>query len=184
MHILIACEFSGIVRDSFITQGHTAISCDLLPTEREGPHIQGDVRNIDLYGYDLMIAHPPCTYLASSGARWFRERLDKQKEALEFVRWLMNVPVPKVAIENPVGVIGTKIKKPTQTIQPWQFGDLDYKKTCLWLKNLPPLKPTKIMPFVYREFNIHRASENPERWRERSRFFPGIAKAMAEQWTL
>ena len=144
MEILIACEFSGIVRDAFNAKGHNAWSCDLLPCEREGNHVQDDVLDILEDGWDLMIAHPPCTHLAVSGARWFKGKEKEQAEALEFVRALLDAPIPKIALENPVSVISTKIRKPDQIIQPWQFGHGEVKKTCLWLKNLPLLKPTKL----------------------------------------
>lgn len=181
MKVLVACEFSGIVRDAFRTAGHDAVSIDLLPTERPGRHIQEDVRNYLGHEWDLMIAHPPCTYLAVSGARWFRDRQREQEEALEFVRELMAAPyVRRYAIENPVSVISTRIRKPDQIIQPWMFGHPETKATCLWLKNLPPLVATNIVDG--REARVHRASPGPDRWKERSRTLPGIAQAMAEQW--
>lgn len=146
MRVLVACEFSGIVRDAFIARGHKAISCDLLPSERPGPHHQGHIREILRSGaWDLMIAHPPCTHLAVSGARYFKEKVDKQAEALEFVRYLLEAPIPRIALENPVSIISTKIRKPDQIIQPWMFGHEESKATCLWLKNLPQLRPTKII---------------------------------------
>ena len=180
MRVLIACEFSGIVRDEFIKSGHAAVSCDLLDTENPGPHYKGDVINILYDGWDLMIAHPPCTHLAVSGARWFKYKQKEQREALEFVRLLLNAPIEKIALENPVSVISTRIRKPDQIIQPWQFGHGETKKTCLWLKSLPLLKPTNIVDG--RSDRIHKMPPGPDRWKNRSRTYPGIAKAMAEQW--
>ena len=180
MRVLIACEFSGIVRDAFIARGHDAMSCDLLPTERPGPHYQGDVRDIIGDGWDMMIAHPPCTHLAVSGARWFKDKQKEQQAALEFVRFLLDAPISRIALENPVSIISTKIRKPDQIIQPWQFGHGETKKTCLWLKNLPLLRPTKIVSG--RENRIWKMPPSPTRGYERSRTFQGIADAMAEQW--
>jgi site-specific DNA-cytosine methylase len=180
MKVLIACEYSGIVRDAFISQGYDAVSCDLLPSERNGPHIQGDVLSVLNQGWDLMIAHPPCTHLAVSGARWFKEKQKEQAEALEFVRQLLNAPIPKIALENPVSIISSRIRKPDQIIQPWQFGHGETKATCLWLKNLPKLKPSQIVSG--REHRVHLMPPSPNRWKERSRTFQGIAAAMAEQW--
>jgi site-specific DNA-cytosine methylase len=185
MKVLIACEFSGIVREEFKKLGHDAWSIDLLHTEKVGQHYRGDIRLLaDIHTYDLMIAHPPCTYLCVSGARWFSDpiRQIKQKEALEFVKFLLNVPINKIALENPVGIISSKIRKPDQIIHPWQFGEFENKKTCLWLKNLPKLKPTDIIKKVWRDFSIHKATPGTERWKERSRTFQGIAEAMAKQW--
>ena len=183
LRVLIACEFSGIVRDAFIDRGHDAISCDLLPTESLGPHITGDIKihdKIFFKSFDLMIAHPPCTYLAVSGARWFKDRQEEQARALEFVEFLMNLNIDKICIENPIGIISTRIRKPDQIIQPWMFGHGETKATCLWLKNLPLLKPTNIVGG--RENRIHRMSPGPNRGKERSRTYKGIADAMAEQW--
>ncbi len=180
MRVLIACEFSGTVRDAFAVQGHDAWSCDLLPTETPGQHIVGDVRDILSNGWDLMIAHPPCTHLAVSGARWFKDKQAEQSEALEFVRLLLNADIPRIALENPVSIISSKIRKPDQIIQPWQFGHGEVKSTCLWLKGLPPLQPTDIVDG--RIARIHKEPPSPERWKNRSRTFPGIAAAMAEQW--
>lgn len=184
MRVLVACEFSGVVRDAFIARGHDAISCDLLPTERPGPHFRGDVRDIIdglAWGpWDLMIAHPPCTHLAVSGARWFKDKLDEQAEALEFVRFLLAAPIPMIALENPVSIISSRIRPADQYIQPWQFGHGETKKTGLWLKNLPLLTPTNIVPG--REARVHRMPPSPNRWRERSRTFEGFAEAMADQW--
>jgi site-specific DNA-cytosine methylase len=179
MRVLVACEFSGIVRDAFIKRGHDAVSCDLLPTERPGSHIQDDVLK-HLEGWDLIIAHPPCTHLAVSGARWFKEKVKEQAEAIEFVRLLMEAPCNRIAIENPVSVISSKIRKPDQIIQPWQFGHGETKATCLWLKGLPLLKPTNIVSG--RDNRIFKMPPSPDRWRERSRTFHGVADAMAAQW--
>ena len=182
MRILIACEFSGIVRDVFIAKGYEAVSCDLLPTERPGPHIQGDVLEVLNDGWDMMIAHPPCQHLASSGARWFKEkrRDGRQLGAVEFFRDIAYAGIPRVCLENPVGIMSTRYRKPDQIIQPWQFGHGETKATCLWLRGLPKLTPTNIVEG--REQRIHRMAPGPNRARERSRTFQGIADAMAEQW--
>jgi hypothetical protein len=180
MRILIACEFSGIVREAFAKYGHDVWSCDLLPTEMDGNHIQGDVLDILDNGWDLMIAHPPCTYLAASGARWFKYRIEEQNKALEFVRCLLNAPISKIALENPVSVISTKIRKPDQIIHPYMFGHGETKATCLWLKNLPKLIPTNIVGG--RVHKVHYEPPSDERWKNRSRTYVGIAQAMAEQW--
>lgn len=183
MRVLVACEFSGVVREAFRRRGHDAFSCDLLPSETPSlRHIRGDVR--DILGrrqrWDLMIAHPPCTYLAVSGARWFKDRRVEQEDALEFVRTLMEAPIPRIAIENPISVISSRIRKPDQIIQPWQFGHGEVKATCLWLKNLPHLVPTDIVEG--RHARVHREPPSPTRWKNRSRTMQGIADAMAEQW--
>jgi len=180
MKILIACEFSGIVREAFTKKGHNAYSCDLLDSEYYGQHLKGDVRDYLDMGWDLMIAHPPCTHLAVSGARWFKDKVKEQKEALEFVELLMAAPIEKIAIENPISIISSKIRKPDQIIQPWMFGHGETKATCLWLKNLPKLKPTKIVEG--RIARVHKMPPGPDRWKERSRTYKGIAEAMAEQW--
>lgn len=180
MRVLIACEFSGIVRDAFAAKGHDAWSCDLLPTETPGQHIVGDVRDILSGGWDLMIAHPPCTHLAVSGARWFKDKVQEQAEALDFVRLLLDADIPCIALENPVSIISSKIRKPDQIIQPWQFGHGEVKATCLWLKNLPCLLPTNIVDG--REARVHKEPPSDDRWKNRSRTLPGIAAAMAEQW--
>ncbi len=185
MRVLVACEFSGIVRDAFLEAGHDAMSVDLLPSESDHPlgtHIQGDVRTLDLSWADLMIAHPPCTDLAVSGARWFKEKIadGRQGRALDFVQFLMDAPVERIAIENPISVISSKIRKPEQIIQPWQFGHGETKAICLWLKNLPPLEHTDVVEG--REARVHRMPPSPDRWKDRSRFYPGIAQAMAAQW--
>ena len=180
LRVLIACEFSGIVRDAFSARGHDAWSCDLLPSERPGNHIQGDVLEVLDQGWDLMIAHPPCTHLAVSGARWFKHKQKEQAEALEFVHRMMDAPVPRICIENPVSIISSRIRKPDQIIQPWQFGHGEVKATCLWLKGLPKLQPTRIV--TGRVPRVHHASPGPDRWKERSRTLEGIAQAMARQW--
>lgn len=181
MRVLVACEYSATVRDAFRARGHDAWSCDLLPTEGDPQwHHEGDVLSILDDGWDLMIAHPPCTHLAVSGARWFKDKLVEQAEALEFVRRLLDAPVGKIALENPISIISSRIRKPTQIIQPWQFGHGETKATCLWLKNLPPLVPTKIVDG--REARVHKMAPGPDRWKERSRTYQGIADAMAEQW--
>lgn len=205
MKVLIACEYSGRVRDAFIARGHEAISCDLLPTDALGPHYQGDVFDLfkwksdrlDLsdgsvwfpvnygenpFGFDLVIAHPPCTDLAVSGARHFAAKIadGRQQAALDFVQKLMDFPVEKIAIENPISVISSKIRKPDQIIQPWQFGHGETKATCLWLKNLPLLKPTDVV--AGRENRIHKMPPSADRWKKRSTTYLGIASAMAKQW--
>ncbi len=182
MRVLVACEYSGVVRDAFIARGHEAVSCDLLPAEQGAPHFQGDVLYLlENQRFDLMIAHPPCTHLAVSGARWFKEKQAEQAEALEFVRRLLEAPIPRIALENPVSIISSHIRKPDQIIQPWQFGHGETKATCLWLKGLPKLVPTNVV--AGREARVHRMPPGPDRWRERSRTFAGVAEAMAEQWT-
>lgn len=196
MNVLIACEFSGRVRDAFIKAGHTAISCDLLPTMQQGPHYQGNVLDI-LYDrkWDLMAAHPPCTYLCSSGLHWNQRRPGRQEKteaALDFVRALLEAPITRIALENPIGCISSRIRKPDQVIQPWQFGEDASKKTCLWLKNLPPLKPTKLIePRVVNgkprwgnqtDSGQNRLAPSQDRWMLRSITYQGIANAMAEQW--
>jgi site-specific DNA-cytosine methylase len=180
MKVLVACEYSGAVRDAFRARGHEAVSCDLLPSETPGPHYEGDVRDIINATWDLMIAHPPCTHLAVSGARWFKDKQQEQAEALEFVRLLLAAEIPRIALENPVSIISSKVRKPDQIIQPWQFGHGETKATCLWLKNLPRLRPTNIVEG--REARVHKMAPSPDRWKERSRTYAGIAAAMAEQW--
>ena len=157
------------------------MSCDLLPTDVPGPHYQGDVMDIIGDGWDMMIAHPPCTHLAVSGARWFKDKQTEQAEALEFVRALLGVDIPRIALENPVSIISSRIRKPNQVIQPWQFGHGETKATCLWLKNLPKLTPSNIVEG--REQRVHRMPPGPDRWKERSRTFEGVAAAMADQWS-
>jgi hypothetical protein len=180
LRVIVVCEFSGIVRDAFINAGHNAVSVDLLPSERSGPHIISDARDIDYSIYDLAICHPPCTYLATSGARWFKDRLVEQQEALEFVEFLMNLSVPRIALENPISIISTRIRKPDQIVQPWWFGHGETKATCLWLKNLPLLKPTNIVDG--RVGRVHYESPGKDRWKNRSRTYIGLADAMAKQW--
>lgn len=186
MKILVACEFSGTVRDAFLRAGHDAISCDILPSETPGPHYQGDVRHLLGERWDLIIAHPPCTYLANSGVRWLHTRegrWQQMREAAEFFRLFTEHPCPRVAVENPVmhgharEIIG---RGPDQSVQPWQFGHGETKRVCLWLKGLPKLQPTEMVEG--REARVHRMPPGPERQKERSRFFRGIAEAMAEQW--
>ncbi len=185
MRVLVACEFSGIVRDAFIQAGHDAVSCDLLKTERPGPHFTGPVESllsVTDREWDLMVCHPPCVALAVSGARWFPEkRADgSQQAAIDFFMMLADAPIPRIAIENPVGIMSTVWRKPDQYIQPWQFGHGEIKKTGLWLKNLPLLIPTNIVEG--REPRVHHMPPGPDRWKNRSRFYPGIAVAMARQW--
>jgi hypothetical protein len=180
MKVLVACEYSGAVRDAFSRHGHDAMSCDFLASETTGSHYQGDVRDVLGNGWDLMIAHPPCTHLAVSGARWFKEKQSEQQEALGFVRLLLAAPIPRIALENPVSIISSRIRKPDQIIQPWQFGHGETKATCLWLKGLPLLRPTNIV--AGRDDRIHRMPPGPDRWKERSRTYAGIAEAMAAQW--
>lgn len=216
MKVLIACEFSGTVRDAFTRGGHDAMSCDFLDTETPGQHYKGNVRDVLDYPWDLMIAHPPCTYLSVSGMHWTTRGLRDPKlteDALEFVKQLMAAPIEKIAIENPVSAISSRIRKPDQIVNPYQFGEDASKKTCLWLKGLPPLRPTEFIeprlvccgavvenrdkygcPNCNGEKvarprwgnqcdsgqNKFTPSEN--RWKDRSRTFPGIAEAMANQW--
>jgi site-specific DNA-cytosine methylase len=195
LRVLVACEFSGVVREAFRAKGHSVWSCDLLPAEDDSPwHYQGDVAEI-LHGapvpgimgwqrlpWDLLIAHPPCTDLAVSGARHFAAKIadGRQQKALDFVQMLLDAPIPHIALENPVSVISTKIRKPDQVCQPWMFGHGETKATCLWLKNLPKLVPTNIVEG--REARVHRMSPGPDRWKERSRTLTGVATAMADQW--
>lgn len=218
MRVLVACEFSGIVREAFRKLGHAAWSADLLPSEQDGPHIQDDVLK-HLEGWDLLIAHPPCTHLAVSGARWFKEKQKEQAAALEFVRCLLNAPCAHIALENPVSIISSRIRKPDQIIQPWMFGHPESKTTCLWLKGLPKLEPTDIVVPEWAVCadgsihisakgkrdnpthfltgrttrilagaqldqweRIHKEPPGPERWKNRSRTYQGIADAMAAQW--
>lgn len=182
MRVLIACEYSGAVRDAFRRGGHDAMSCDLLPTEAPGPHYQGDVRDVLDYPWDLMVAHPPCTHLSVSGARHFEaKRMDgRQQAAVAFFMALARAPIPRIAIENPVCIMSSMWRKADQVIQPWQFGHGETKATCLWLKGLPLLRPTTVVEG--RENRVHRMPPSPERWKERSRTFAGIAESMAAQW--
>lgn len=191
--VLVACEYSGRVRQAFRDLGHEAWSCDLHePAEDGSPwHILGDAGRVAYEGgWDLMVAHPPCTHLAVSGSRWFKDKAQEQAAALEFVRLLMAAPVPRIALENPVSIISSRIRKPDQVIQPWQFGHGETKATCLWLKGLPLLAPThkegadlftQEAP-AEREPRIWKMPPSPTRWKERSRTFEGIARAMAAQW--
>ena len=180
MKVLVACEFSGLVREAFAKKGHDVLSCDLLDSEIPGNHYKGDVRDLLGENWDLIIAHPPCTFLAVSGARWFKGREKQQMEALDFVKELMNANISRIAIENPVSIISTRIRKPDQIIQPWMFGHGETKSTCLWLKNLPKLEPVNIVNG--REQRIHHMPPSKNRWKNRSRTFSGIASAMANQW--
>jgi len=195
VNVLVACENSGVVRDAFTRMGHTALSCDLLPSSRPGPHHQGDVREILCNGWHLLIAHPPCTFLCASGMHWTTRGLRPRSatdEALDFVRALMDAPIEKIAIENPVGCISTRIRPADQYIQPYQFGDDASKRTGLWLKNLPPLTPTgEVEPRVVGgkrrwanqcDSGQNKLGPSPDRWQLRSSTYPGIAKAMAHQW--
>ncbi len=182
MKVLVACEYSGTVRDAFLSLGIEAMSCDLLPTDKEGPHYQGDVRDILNDGWTHMIAHPPCTHLAVSGARWFKHKTNEIQTALEFVQLLMDAPIPHICIENPVSLISSRIRKPNQYIQPWMFGHGETKKTGLWLKNLPKLLPTQVVDG--REPRVHMMPPSTDRWKLRSTTYQGIADAMAMQWGL
>jgi len=195
MKVLIACEYSGRVRDAFIARGHDAVSCDLLPTDTPGPHYIGNVQDILADHWDMMIAHPPCTYLCSSGLHWNTRRPGRAQmteDALDFVRMLMDAPIPRIAIENPTGCISTRIRKPDQMIHPYQYGHDASKKTCLWLKNLPLLRPTEyVEPRIVDGKNRwanqtdsgqNRLTPSPDRWKIRSETYKGIARAMASQW--
>jgi hypothetical protein len=177
---LIGCEYSGRIRDALIRRGHDAVSCDLLPSETPGPHIQGDVLEVLGDGWDLAVFHPPCTHLAVSGARYFYRKQKEQAEALDFVRRLQAAPIPHIALENPISIISSRIRKPDQIIQPWMFGHGETKATCLWLKNLPKLVPTNVVEG--REARVHRMPPSPDRWKERSRTYLGVAEAIADQW--
>ena len=192
MRVLVACEFSGTVRDAFRARGHEAWSCDLLPSETPGPHYQGDVLALLGEGWDLMIAHPPCTYLASSGLHWNRRRPERQAltdAAVAFVAQLLAAPIPRIAVENPIGALSTRVRRPDQIIQPWQFGHDASKATCLWLRGLPLLMPTNVLSGGRQ---ARRANQTPsgqnklgpsaDRWKQRSLTYSGIAAAMADQW--
>ena len=193
MKVLVACEYSGAVRDAFILAGHDAMSCDLLPTDAPGPHYQGDVFDIIGEGWDLMIAHPPCTYLTVSANKWLKDqpprksgalvgeaRRQAREESIDFVMALQNCGIPKIAIENPIGCLSTRWRKPDQVLQPWMFGHGETKATCLWLTGLPVLTPTDIVDG--REQRLHHLPKTADRWKLRSKTYQGIAKAMAEQW--
>jgi len=181
--ILVACEYSGAVRDAFSALGWDAWSCDLLPSEKPGNHYQGNVLDIIGNNWDILIAHPPCTHLAVSGARWFpaKRASGEQQAALDFVRLLLDAPIPLIALENPISIISSQVRKPNQVIQPWQYGHGETKATCLWLKGLPKLIPTNIVEG--REQRVWKLPPSADRWKERSRTFTGIAEAMADQWT-
>lgn len=191
MRVLVACECSGVVRRAFRERGHDAWSCDILPADDGAEHhLQGDVLGILSKGWDLMIAHPPCTDLAVSGALHFKNKLKSQGEALDFVRALLEAPIPHIALENPISIISTRIRKPNQIIQPWQFGHPESKKTCLWLKNLQPLVPTKVLPLPasgrwqnQTASGQNRLGPSKDRAKIRSRTYAGIAEAMADQWS-
>ena len=182
LRVLVACEYSGTVRDAFARRGFDAWSCDLLPTDTPGKHIQDDVLAVLNDDWALMIAHPPCTHLAVSGARWFPEKRasGEQQEAIDFFLALARAPIPRIAIENPVCIMSSVWREPDQVIQPWQFGHGETKATCLWLKGLPPLVPTKIVSG--RHPRVHLMPPSEDRWKERSRTYEGVAQAMAEQW--
>lgn len=189
MRVLVACEFSGRVRESFRERGHDAWSCDLLPSEIEGPHFEQDVFEVIEMNWDLLIAHPPCTHLAVSGARYFKDKIPQQKEALDFVKRLLQADIPKIALENPVSIISSKVRKPDQIIQPYEYGEPESKKTCLWLKGLPLLVPTNILPLPECGYwsnqtpsGQNKLGPSPDREKNRGRTYWGIAKAMAEQW--
>lgn len=194
MRILVACEYSGAVRDAFIAMGHDAVSCDLLPTETPGPHYQGSVLDILDDGWDMMIAFPPCTHLATSGARWFKEKREdgRQQQGIDFFMALATANIEKIAIENPIGIMSTQWRKPDQIVQPYEYGHDASKATCLWLKGLPSLVPTehvepRIVDGKKRWANQTNSGQNvlgpsPDRWKVRSKTFQGIADAMAQQW--
>jgi len=194
MRVLIACEFSGVVRNAFLKKGHDAWSCDLIPSESEPywRHFQSDIKNVlwfDNPKWDLMIAHPPCTHLAVSGARWFKDKRVEQQQALDFIKVLLDAPIDKICLENPVGIISTRIRKPDQIIQPWQYGHPEAKKTCLWLKGLDLLTPTNILPLPECGYwdnqtpsGQNKLGPSEDRWKLRSITYQGIADAMAEQW--
>lgn len=180
MRVLVACEFSGRVRDAFRALGHDATSCDLLPSDAGEPHIVGDVRQVLRDGWDLMVAHPPCTHLASSGARWWARKQREQQEAVAFVLELAGAPIERIAIENPIGALSRLWRKPDQIIQPWQFGHGETKATCLWLKGLPPLLPTSVVDG--RQAKVIALPPSKDRWKKRSLTYEGIAAAIATQW--
>ena len=180
MNVLIGCEFSGAVRDAFTKRGHYAISCDLLPSETPGNHWQGDILQMLDGGWDLMVVFPPCTHLCRSGARWWKNKLVEQQGSIQFVQRLLQSKIPRIALENPVGILSTKIRKPDQIIQPWQHGHGETKATCLWLKGLPKLTPSNIVSG--REARIHKMPPSPDRWKKRSVTLSGVAEAMAHQW--
>lgn len=182
MRVLIACEYSGKVRDAFLGQGHDAMSCDIIASSTPGPHYEGDVMDIIMDDWDMLIGFPPCTHLASSGARWFRDKIadGRQQEGIDFFMALANAPIDKIAVENPIGIMSTRYRKPDQIIQPWQHGHGETKATCLWLKGLPLLKPTDIVEG--REPRMWKLPPTKDRAKIRSETYDGIALAMAEQW--
>lgn len=180
VNVLIGCEFSGRVRDAFRRRGHNAVSCDLLESESPGPHIKGDVLGLLNGQWDMLIAFPPCTFLCRSGSRWWGTRTAEQEAAIDFVRQLLAAPISRIAVENPIGILSTRLRKPDQILQPWQFGHRETKATCLWLKHLPPLFPCGIQS--ERLPCVHLEPPSPDRWKNRSRTYSGIAEAMAEQW--
>lgn len=182
MKVGVLCEFSGVVRDAFIRRGHDAVSCDLLPCEAPGPHIQGDCLAQDWSGFDLLICHPPCTYLCNSGVRWLSRPMRRawMEQAAGFFRAMLALPAPMVAVENPIPHGHANLPPYSQVIQPWQFGHGETKATCLWLKGLPSLVPTRIVEG--REAVVHRATPGADRWKRRSKTYEGIAEAMADQW--
>ena len=184
LRVLVACEYSGIVREAFKAKSHYALSCDLEPSDIPGEHYQGDVFDIINDGWDIMIAFPPCTHLCVSGARWFPQKIldGRQQQGIDFFMKLVNANIPKIAIENPIGIMSNKYRKPDQIIQPWQFGHGETKATCLWLKELPRLQPTNIVEG--REDRIHKMPPSVDRWKLRSKTYQGVADAMAEQWGL
>lgn len=199
MRVLVACEFSGTVRDAFLAMGHEAMSCDLLPTDKPGPHYVGDVLDVLGDRWDLMIAHPPCTYLTVSGNKWmkpefaskFPTRAQDRKDAIDFFMALWNADIPRVCIENPIGIMSTEFRKPDQVVQPWMFGHGETKATCFWLRGLPKLIPTHRKDDLFapqepeeREQRLHYLPPSPDRWKERSKTYNGIAQAMANQWGL
>ena len=186
--VLIACEYSGRVRDAFAALGHDAWSCDLLPSETLGQHYIGDVRDMLAQPWDLMVCHPPCTYLTNAGARWWPGRQVEQAAALDFVRLLLGSPIPRIALENPPGRIGSQVRKACQYVHPWEHGHMETKTTGLWLKGLPLLRVTRNVRDAmdklpkHEKHRVHWMPPGPNRWKERSRTYPGIANAMAKQW--
>ena len=198
MMVLVACEFSGTVRDAFAARGHDAWSCDLLPSDKPGKHFQGDIREFVLgREFDLMIAHPPCTFLTVAANKWMKPeyeskyptRQQDREDAIAFFMWLWNLPIEKICIENPIGVMSTRFRKPDQVVQPWMFGHPETKATCFWLKGLPKLIPTHMKSDMFadkepegREQRLHKLPPGPDRWKERSKTFQGIANAFADQW--
>lgn len=187
MRVLIACEFSGVVRDAFIRQGHEAISCDILPSDKAGPHIKGDVLDHLNNGWDMLIAHPPCKYICNGGNNWLNRRPDldwrgnREKSAVFFMKFI-NAPIERIAVENPIGCMSSKYRKPNQIVRPWMFGHEYNKDICLWLKNLPNLKPTEVIEPPYKKLDFWSSKRNPSGRSLKSITFEGLANAMAEQW--